>query len=96
MHANARVDAEELEANPALKAFADVGPQLVNEDALLKHCNKRAVSIRIVVFLILREEVFRVLHEPANYGYDAMLRCIAQRFWWARVRGDVYAFAKSC
>ena len=71
-------------------------PQLVIEDALLKQCNKRAVFTRIVVPAILREEVFRALHEPAHHGYGATLRRIAQRFWWARVRGDVSAFAKSC
>ena len=54
LNANARADADELEANPALKAFADVWPQLVIEDALSKHCNERAVSTRIVVPAILR------------------------------------------
>ena len=37
MNANARADADELQGNPALKAFADAWPQLVIEDALLKH-----------------------------------------------------------
>ena len=32
---NARADADELEANPALKAFANAWPQLVIEDAFL-------------------------------------------------------------
>ena len=40
--------------------------------------------------------MFRALHEPANHGYEATLRRIAQRFWWPRVRGDVSAFAKAC
>ena len=71
-------------------------PQLVIEDALIKHCNERAVSTRIVVPATLREEVFRALHEPAHHGYEATLRRIAQRFWWPRVRGDESAFAKSC
>ena len=35
LNANALADADELEANPALKAFADVCPQLVIEDGLL-------------------------------------------------------------
>ena len=96
LNANARADTDELEANPALKAFADVWPQLVIEDALFKHCNERAVSTRIVVPAILREEVFRALHEPAHHGYEATLRRISQRFWWPRVRGDGSAFAKSC
>ena len=37
LNTNARADADELEANPALKAFADAWPQLVIENALLKH-----------------------------------------------------------
>ena len=71
-------------------------PQLVIEDALLKHCNERAISTSIVVPATLREEVFCALHEPAHHGYEATLRRIAQRFWWLRVRGDVSAFAKTC
>ena len=93
LNANARADADELEANPALKVFADVWPQLVIVDTLLKHCNERAISTRIVVPAAPREEVFRALHEPAHHGYEATLRRIAQRFWWSRVRGDVSAFA---
>ena len=45
---------------------------------------------------VLREDIFRALHEPAHHGYEATLRRIEQRFWWPRVRGDVSAFAKSC
>ena len=96
LNANAHADAAELEANPALKAFVDVWPQFLIEDALLKHCNERAVSTRFVVSSTLREEMFRALHEPAQHGYEATLRRIAQRFWWWRVRGDFSAFAKSC
>ena len=95
LNANACVDADDLEANPSLKAFADVWPQLVIEDALLKHCNERAVSTRIVVPATRREKVFRALHEPAHHGDEATLRRIAQRFWWPRVSGDVSAFARS-
>ncbi len=80
LNADARADADELKANLALKAFADVWSQLVIDDALLTHCNKRAISTRIVVFAALREEVFRALHEPAHHGYKAKLRRIAQRF----------------
>ena len=54
-NANARADADELEANPALKSFADAWHQFVVEDALLKHCNERAISTRIVVPSDLRE-----------------------------------------
>ena len=96
MNANTRADADELEANSALKAFADVWPQLVITDALLKHCNYRVISTRVVVPPARREDVFRALHEPADYSYDATLRRIAQRFWWPRVRGDVSAFGKAC
>ena len=52
--------------------------------------------MRIVVFAVLREEVFRALHEPAHHGYQATLRRIAQRFWWPHVRADVSAFVRSC
>ena len=93
---NARADTDELEANPALKAFADAWPQLVIKDALFKHCNERAISTRIVVPATLREKVFRALHEPAHIGYKGTLRRIAQQLWWPRVRGDVSAFAKAC
>ena len=63
---------------------------------LLKHCNERAVSTRIVVLAPLREDVFRALHEPALDWYEATLRRIGQRFWWPRVRADVSARIKSC
>ena len=66
------------------------------EDDLLKHCNERAVSTRIVVPPPLRESVFRSLHEPAHHGYEATLRRIAQRFWWPRVRAEVSAFIRAC
>ena len=95
MNANTRANADELEANPQLKPFADVWNQLVVEDALLKHCNERAISTRIVVPAALREEVFRALHEPAHHGYEATLRRIAQHIWWPHVRGDVSAFVKA-
>ena len=68
LNANARADADELEANPALKAFADVWQQQVIEDALLKHCNERAISTRVVVPAALRVDVFHSLHEPAHHG----------------------------
>ena len=86
LNANARPDANELEANPSLKSLVDVWSQLVVENALLKHCNERAISTRIVVPAVRREEVFRALHEPAHHGYQATLRRIAQRFWWPRPR----------
>ena len=96
LNANARADVDELKANPALKTFADVWPQFVIDNALLKHCNERAISTRIVVLVILREDVFCALHEPAHHGYEATLRRFAQPFWWPRIRGDVSAFVKSC
>ena len=96
LNVNARADADELEANLTMKPFADAWPQLVVEDALLNHCNERAISTRIVVPAALREEVFRALHEPAHHGYEATLRCIAQRFWWPHLRGCVSAFVKAC
>ena len=91
-----RLERADLENNPQLKLYADVYPQLVIEDNLLKHCNERAVSTRIVVPASLREEVFRSLHEPAHHGYEALLRRIAQRVWWPRVRADISAFIRSC
>ena len=37
-----------------------------------------------------------LLHEPGHYGFKAVLRRIAQRFWWPLVRVDVSAFVKTC
>ena len=92
----ARHEPADIELNPQLKPFADVWPQLVLEDELVKHCNKRAVSTRVVVPAPLREEVFRTLHEPAHHGHEATLRQISQRFWWPSVRNDVSAFVRAC
>ena len=96
LNANARPDANELEANPSLKSFVDAWSVLVVDDAILLHCNEPAISTRIVVPAVRREEVFRALHEPAHHGYQATLRRIAQRFWWPHVRADVSAFVRSC
>ena len=96
LNENAHPYADELEANPPLKSFLDTWSQLVVEDALLKHCKKRAISTRIVVPAVRREEVFRALHEPEYRGYQATLGRIAQRFWWPHVRADVSAFVRSC
>ena len=96
LNVNARADADELEANPTLKLFAIAWPQLVVEDALLKHFNERAISTRIVVPAVLREEVFHALHEPAHYGYEATFRRIVQRFWWPHLRGCISACVKAC
>ena len=96
LNPNARANADELEANPALKPFADVWNQLVVEDARLKHCNERAISTCNVVPAALREEVFRTLHKPADHGYEATLRRIAQCFCWPHVRGSVSPFVKAC
>ena len=91
----ARLDPADIELNPQLKPFADVWPQLVLEGELVKHCNERAVSMRVVVPAPLREEVFRSLHEPAHHGYEATLRRILQRFWWPRVRNYVSALVRA-
>ena len=96
LNTNTRADADALEANPALKQFADVWNQLVFESALLQNCNERAISTRIVVPGPLREEVFRALHEPAHHSYEATVRQIGQRFWWPHVRSDVSTFVKAC
>ena len=77
----ALLEPADIELNPQLKPFDDVWPQLVLEDELVKHCNERAVSTRVVVLAPLREEVFRSLHEPAHHGYEATPRRISQRFW---------------
>ena len=74
----------------------DVWPQLVLDDGLLKHCNERSVSTRIVVPPRLRVEVMRMLHAPAHHGYENTVRRVTQRFWWPRVRGDISAFVKNC
>ena len=86
----------DLELNPTLRLYSDVWSQFVLEEDLLKHCNERAVSTRIVVPPPLRESVFRSLHEPAHHGYEATIRRIAQRFWWPRVRAEVSAFVRAC
>ena len=86
----------DLELNPTIKLYADVWAQLALEEDLLKHCNERAVSTRIVVPPPLRESVYRSLHEPAHHGYEATLRRISQRFWWPRVRAEVSAFIRAC
>ena len=91
-----RPSPEDLELNPSLRLYVDVWSQLTLEEDLLKHCNERAVSTRIVVPPPLRESVFRALHEPAHHGYEATLRRIAQRFWWPRVRAEVSAFIRAC
>ena len=93
---NARPEPVDIENFPPLKLFSDVWLQLTIEDDLLKHCNERAVSTRIVVPAALREQVFRSLHESRHHGYKASLQRIAQRFWWFRVRTDVSAFVKAC
>ena len=40
--------------------------------------------------------MFRSLHEPAHHGYEATLCRHSQRFWWPRVRNDVFAFVRAC
>ena len=92
----ARLEHADIELNLQLKPFADVWQQLVVENELMKRCNERAVSTRVVVPAQLREEVFRSLHEPAHYGNEATLRRISQRFWWPRVRNDVSAVVRAC
>ena len=79
-----------------LQLYLDVWQQLIIENELVKHCNERAVSTRIIVPAALRDEVFRALHEPAHHGYEASLRRITQRFWWPRVRTDVSAYVRAC
>ena len=53
------------------------------------HSNRRVCRIP-------RRKVFRALHEPAHYGYDATLRRISQRFWWPRIRSEFLALVKAC
>ena len=93
---SACVEPDELEENTALNSFADVWNQLVDEDALLKHCNDREISTRIVVPAALRQEVFRAFHTPVHNGYKATLRRIAKLFWLPHIRRDVSAFVKAC
>ena len=96
MRRGERPSPADIELNPSLRPYTDVWSQFVLEDGLLKHCNERAVSTRIVVPPPLRESVFRALHEPAHHGYEATLRRISQRFWWPRVRAEVSAFIRAC
>ena len=76
--------------------YSDIWLQLIVENDLLKLCNKPAVSTRIVVPAALREQVFKSQHNPGHQGYETSLQRIAQRFWWPRVRVDVFAFVKAC
>ena len=76
----ARLEPGDIKLNPQLTPFADVWPNLVLEDELVKHCNDRAVSTRVVVPAPLREEVYRSLQDSAHHGYEATLRRISQRF----------------
>ena len=92
----ARLEPADIELTPQLNPFAEEWPQLVLEDELVKHCNERAVSTRIVAPAPLREEVFPSLHEPAHHGYEANLRQISQRFWSPRVKADVSSLVKAC
>ena len=70
LNKQAHPNADEIEVNPALKLYSDVWSQLVVEDALLKHCNERAVFSRMVVPAVMGEEAIRALHEPAHHGYE--------------------------
>ena len=47
LRCRALLELADIELNLQLKPFADVWPQLVLEDELVKHCNKRAVSTRV-------------------------------------------------
>ena len=71
MRRRAQLEPADIELNLQFKPFSDVGPKLVLEDELSKHCNVRAVSTRVVVLAPLREEVFRLLHDPAHHCYKA-------------------------
>ena len=67
---------------------------MLNEK-LVKHCNERAVSTRIVMLAPLREEAFRSLHERTHHGYETTLRQILQ-FLVAALRADESACLKAC
>ena len=79
MRRRARREPADIELNLQLKLFADVWPQLLLEDELVKHFNERAVSMRIVMRAPLREEVFPSPHEVAHHGYEANFCRISQR-----------------
>ena len=93
---NARTELVDVENSPLLKSYSDVWSRLIVKDDLLKHCNERAGSTRIVVPAALREQVVSSLHEPGHHGCEASLRRIPQRDWWPLVRADVSAFVKIC
>ena len=46
---HARPELANIEMNPELKRFGDVWPLFALKDVLVKHCNERAVSNRVVV-----------------------------------------------
>ena len=83
-------DTADIELNLLVKVYSKVWPELIVESNLLKLCNERAVSTRIVVRAPLRQNVFRALHKTAHHGYEETLRRIAQQFWWPHVRADCF------
>ena len=44
----------------------------------------------------LREGVVSSLHLPAHHGFESTLRRVIQRFWWPRVRIDVFTYVRNC
>ena len=77
----ARFEPADIKLNLQLKPFADVWPQLVFENELVKHFNELAVSTGIVVSVLLHKKVFCLLHIHAHHEYEATIYRILQRNW---------------
>ena len=44
----------------------------------------------------LRDNVVSAQHLPGYHGFESNVRRVAQRFWWPRVRGDVFTYVLIC
>ena len=73
-------EADDLANDPMLQLYFGVLQKLIIDNELVKHCNERAVSTRILVPAALRDEIFHALYKPAHHGYEASVRRITQRF----------------
>ena len=96
LNRKSRPDPTDFENLPQLKSYLDVWPQLVVEDDLLKHCNERSVSTRIVVPALNRDKVFRVApigaswqsgDAPKNYTEILVASCARRLRVRQRLRG---------
>ena len=83
---NFRPEPVNLENFPQLNLYPDICFLLFVKHGLQSHCNKRAVSTRVMVPMLNRENVGMSLPELTYYKYEPSLRRIFQRFWSALAR----------